>query len=183
MSFFKNYTLNEHLSDAIIGSVHDVFLALLAMEVFPGSASEVDVIPGSVPGERDDGDMLTILIGFAGDLEGTLRISCALPIALALARSLSGHVFTTQCVEVYDALARLSEKIAGGVQVRVSPKGCRGLKIYQTPPTVVSGRCYRLNGHRLESYIKQVFQMDVGLFVVECLYLKISQKFLAGLTH
>lgn len=162
-------TKKAYLTDLMIGSVHDVFLTFLAMEVFPGPATDE---VGKNPDERPPTEM-TVMVGFGGTFSGGLCLSSPLPVALALARSLTGRMVATMCTnETKEALAHLAHKIACSVQSRVSQQGHGEKFIYLTPPAVVFGHDCDLSYGKHASSLKQTFQVDAGPFFVECFYLE-----------
>lgn len=159
--------IGEHLSDAMIESVHDIFLAFLSLEVFPGPSIEK---PDDTPYEPPKTDM-TALIGFSGAVRGGIHLACPQHVALTLAGSLSGTSFDTVCPDSNDALGELANMIAGGVQTRLASLG----EIQLTPPAIISGSNVDLSYQKNLSSVKQYFKLDAGPFFVECFFLKDSE--------
>ena len=167
-----DYVMSEYISDVIIGSVHDVFLAFVDMEVFPGFVTERVT---ARPDELHPVEM-TVIVGFSGAINGGLRFSCSLSVALALAGSLLEQMFTSVCSEVKDALVQLANGIARSVQSNVSLLGIQREEIHLTPPVVVSGSQHSFSYGKCATSVKQTFQVDAGPFFVECFYLDISSE-------
>ena len=165
------YTTREQLSDIVIGSVHDVFLARLAMEVFPGP------IIDKAQGKREESlfKEISVIIGFSGAFNGGLRFSCPLPVALVLAESMGKQMVAVIGSEANDALAQLANVIANNVRTRVFQQDNREGDIYLAPPAVLSGNYCGLSYGKHAFSIKQTFQVDAGSFFVECFYLDVDE--------
>lgn len=164
-------TMSDYISDVMIGSVHDVFLTLLAMEVFPGPNLEPE---SNTPDKTSANMEMTVIVGFSGALNGGLRLSCPQSVAQVLAATLLGQMVATAYTE---ALVQLVNRIAYSVQSRVCCQQEHGIvPIHLTPATVVSGQHYGLSYSQPSSSVKQSFQVDAGAFFVECFYLDATQE-------
>lgn len=164
-------TTQERLADIMIGSVHDVFLAHLSMEVFPGPLVHGK---GALVDDASSTTEVSVIVGFNGALNGGLRFSCPLSVALALAGTLVGRVFIAIGAEVDDALAQLTNGIAGSVRTRFCQQDHRGEGICLTPPALLSGHRCDLSYGKRASTVKQTFQVEAGPFFVECFYLDVD---------
>ena len=154
--------MRDELSEIMIESVHDVFLAFLAMEVFPGPAIEKPSFDPYEPPETD----VTVVVGFSGAVNGGIHLCCPLAVALRLSSSMAGETFNDMQGEASDALGELANMIAGGVQTSLSSQG----EIHLTPPAMVTETQLGMDYQEDFSSFKQYFKVDEGPFFVECFF-------------
>ena len=156
--------MNEALADAIVESVHDIFLAFLSIEVFPGPSIEKPAFDPYEPPRTE----VTALVGFSGFIRGGIHLSCPLHVALILAGTLAETPFDSMGEEASDAVGELANMIAGGLQTRFDDYG----DICLTPPAVICGTHFGMRYDKNLASIKQYFKVDSGPFFVECFYIQ-----------
>ncbi|MEG3641054.1 chemotaxis protein CheX [Magnetococcus sp. PR-3] len=153
--------LKQEFSQAIIDSVHEIFLAFLMLEVTPGP---VIAKPEFQPYAPPDSEA-TALVGFGGGLKGGIHLSCPMYVAAALAGSFSGETYEDlKNEEAADGFGELCNMVAGGLQTRLGEKYG---DIALTPPTVITGTSYAMQYSTKLNSIKQYFKIEHGPFFVE----------------
>ncbi|MEO5376727.1 MAG: chemotaxis protein CheX [Magnetococcus sp. DMHC-6] len=152
--------MKKELTQMIIESVHEVFLAFLFLEVKPGPAV---VKPDDQLYKAPESET-TSIVNFSGGLAGGVHLAAPLHVALELASALADEKFETMDRTAADGYGELANIVAGGIQTKLSGKFGN---INLTPPTVISGTDYKMQYKSNFDSIKQYFKSEVGIFYVE----------------
>ena len=152
--------MQNELSEIIIESVHDVFLAFLAKEVFPGDVLESS---SGADSEGQDEDV-AVVVGFSGAVHGGIYLRCPLVVALQLSSSMAGESFSDLHGRASDSLGELTNMVANGVQNNLAGVG----SVHLATPTVITGSQLGMDYQSTSSRFKQSFKVDEWPFSVEC---------------
>lgn len=156
----NSLTVKKEFAILMQEAVHDVFLAFLDMETSPGPMickKEDDLYK---PPETE----VTVVINFSGGIHGGVHLASPLHLSLQLAGAFSGEEYDSLIGEAGDGFGELGNMIAGGLQTKLSD---RFGEINLTPPTIISGKDYRMQYKANFDNVKQYFKSDVGPFYVE----------------
>ena len=142
----------------IIGqAVGEIFSSMLFLEV--------KTLPGT-PTSRPDERMITGMVGFAGNLRGTVLIHLPLPVAIAITNAFLELDLDEINDEVKDAIGELGNMVAGGIKYLLPEQG-KDLQL--SIPSVVSGRGYTCGATGKTERFAVEFETSGGRFIAELL--------------
>ena len=160
MEDISSLTAKKEFAGMIKGSVQDVFLTFLSIEVSAGpmiAKRDEDLYR---PPETE----VTVLINFSGGIHGGVHLASPQKLSLQLASAFSGETYNSLSGEAGDGFGELANMIAGGLQTRLSS---RFGNINLTPPTLIYGTDYHMQYKTNFDSVRQYFKCRLGLFYVE----------------
>lgn len=143
--------------DHICKAVEEIFASMIFMDV-----TVLDEMPVSPEGES----MLSGVIGFAGDLKGTILIHLPVPVAVAITNAFLELELEEADGEVKDAIGELANMVAGGFKYHLPDNG-QGTQL--SIPSVISGRGYTCEATGSYSRLVVGFGTPAGPFLTELL--------------
>jgi chemotaxis protein CheX len=143
--------------DHICKAVEEIFASMIFMDVAVLGGESV-----SLEGES----MLSGVIGFAGDLKGTILIHLPAPVAIAITNAFLELDLDEVNSEVKDAIGELANMVAGGFKYQLPDNG-QGVQI--SIPSVISGRGYTCGATGSYSLQVVAFETPAGPFLIELL--------------
>ncbi|MBF0589140.1 MAG: chemotaxis protein CheX [Magnetococcales bacterium] len=153
----------EDLAEAVTGSVSEIFLAFLEMEVSNGPFFPK---PDYEPYEPPTSEVVAT-VKFDGDLVGGVHLSAPLYVALALAGGFAGMELESMDADAADSFGELGNMVAGGVQGRLMEHGG---EINLSPPILVVDAEYEGDFNNISHSLRQYFRVPAGPFYVECFF-------------
>ncbi len=141
----------------ICKAVEEIFASMIFMDV-----SVLDEESASLEGES----MLSGVIGFAGDLKGTLLIHLPVPVAVAVTNAFLELDLEEVDSEVKDAIGELANMVAGGFKYHLPDNG-QGTQL--SIPSVISGQGYTCEATGSYSRLVVPFETPAGPFLTELL--------------
>ena len=147
-------------AEKIIAATCDVFTTMVGTESIPGPprTQPLKTFRQSVSG----------MLGLSGDFRAMVAVHCPDPVALAITESLLGASAQEIDAEVRDAVAEVTNMVAGGMKVRFGEEG-RNLEL--SVPTTVAGSTYELNCLSRAECVIVPFTLGESEFLVEFKYL------------
>lgn len=136
-------------------AVGEIFSSMLFLDV-----STLAEAPASRPDER----MLTGMIGFAGNLQGTVVIHLPVPVAIAITNAFLELDLDEVNDEVKDAIGELTNMVAGGIKYLLPEQG---QDVQLSIPSVVSGRGYTCEATGKTERFAVEFETAAGRFIAE----------------
>jgi chemotaxis protein CheX len=143
--------------DHICKAVEEIFASMIFMDV-----AVLDEAPVSLEGET----MLSGVIGFAGDLQGTILIHLPVPVAIAITNAFLELDLDEVDSEVKDAIGELANMLAGGFKYHLPATG-QGTQL--SIPSVISGQGYTCEATGSHSRLVVAFETPAGPFLTELL--------------
>jgi chemotaxis protein CheX len=144
----------DHISKA----VEEIFASMIFMDV---------VVEEEVSATLAGESMLSGVIGFAGDLKGTILIHLPAPVAIAVTNAFLELDLDEVNSEVKDAIGELANMVAGGFKYHLPDNG-QGTQL--SIPSVISGRGYSCEATGSYSRLVVPFQTPAGPFLAELLF-------------
>lgn len=144
----------------IVAATREVFTTMVMHEAIPGRP---------LPSGSAVSCNLTGLLGLAGDLRGSLALHWPLHVAEDITGRLLGEVADYPEGDVADAMAEVTNMIAGEIK---SACGCEGKKLELSVPSTVLGRSFSVRSSRSASHLVVPFRVDAGEFWVELKFLE-----------
>ncbi len=142
----------------IIGqAVGEIFSTMLFLEVAPRPDE-----PTSSPEQR----MISGMLGFAGDLQGTVIIHLPEAVAIAITNAFLELDLDEVNEEVKDAIGELTNMVAGGVKYLL-PEQVQDVQL--SIPSVISGRGYTCGATGKTQRFAVEFETAGSCFIVELL--------------
>lgn len=138
-------------------AVAEIFSTMLFLEVTPQTGE-----PSTINEER----MLSGMLGFAGDLQGTVLIHLPATVAIAITNAFLELDLDEVDDEVKDAIGELTNMVAGGIKFLL-PEQQRDVQL--SIPSVISGKGYTCATTGKALRCATGFETDGGPFVVEFL--------------
>jgi chemotaxis protein CheX len=141
-------TENEERADEAVG---EVFSMMLGFE-----AKAVEIAPGTVA----VGEVLgrTAIVGFSGAMRGSCEIRMDSLAAHAVCSAMIGDVSVEEDESIDDAVGELCNMLAGGWKNRVPTLSS---SCALSPPTVISGRAYKVHMSSPSTKFSRSYQFDV----------------------
>ncbi|ABK44277.1 inhibitor of MCP methylation-like protein [Magnetococcus marinus MC-1] len=147
--------MHERLIEAVKEAVHEIVETMLFMEVESG--------PGGV-GRAKQAENICAVVGYNQGLEGSVRLSAPTAGALKVAGALLGEERDSMDAEMQDGFGEMANMVAGGIQSRLEADlGAIGM----TPPMVVRGNNYEVDGATGFEVVHQLFTLEGELFFCE----------------
>jgi chemotaxis protein CheX len=143
----------EHICQA----VEEIFATMIFLDI-----AVMEGEPCSLGKE----DMLSGVIGFAGDLKGTILIHLPAPVAIAITNAFLELDLDEVNSEVKDAIGELANMVAGGFKYHL-PENGQNLQL--SIPSVISGRGYTCEATGSFSRLVVPFETPAGSFFTEML--------------
>lgn len=138
-------------------AVGEIFSSMLFLDV-----TALPEVPTSRFGER----MLTGMIGFAGNLRGTVTIHLPVPVAIAITNAFLELDLDEVNDEVKDAIGELANMVAGGIKYLLPEQG---QDVQLSVPSVISGRGYTCEATGKTERFAVEFETAGGRFIAELL--------------
>lgn len=138
-------------------AVAEIFSTMLFLEVtsLPGE-------PAAMPDQR----MLSGMLGFAGNLQGTVIIHLPEAVAIAITNAFLELDLDEVTDEVKDAIGELANMVAGGIKYLLPEQG---QDVQLSIPSVVSGRGYTCEATGKTERFAVEFETAGGRFITELL--------------
>ncbi len=143
--------------ESICQAVEEIFSSMIFMEI----TSTTETIPSPA-----DEKMLSGVIGFAGELQGTILLHMPQSVALSITNAFLELELEEINSEVTDAIGELANMVAGGVKYLLPD---HGQNIQLSIPSVISGKGYTCEATGNHSRILVGFELPSGRFVTEML--------------
>ncbi len=143
--------------DHICKAVDEIFSSMIFMDI-----AVMDEVPASLDGEN----MLSGMIGFAGDLKGTILIHLPASVAIAITNAFLELDLEEVDSEVKDAIGELANMVAGGFKYHLPDNG---QSTQLSIPSVISGRGYTCEATGSYSRLVVAFETPAGPFLTELL--------------
>jgi chemotaxis protein CheX len=143
--------------DHICKAVEEIFSSMIFMDI-----AVMDEVPTFLDGEN----MLSGMIGFAGELKGTILIHLPAPVAIAITNAFLELNLEEVDSEVKDAIGELANMVAGGFKYHLPDNG---QSIQLSIPSVISGRGYTCEATGSHSRLVVAFETPAGPFLTELL--------------
>ncbi|MEZ4599477.1 MAG: chemotaxis protein CheX [Syntrophotaleaceae bacterium] len=140
--------------EIICQAVEEIFSAMIFMDIAPKD--------GSVDAVEDQ--MLSGMVGFAGDLKGTVLLHLPEPVALAITNAFLELDLDEINSEVKDAIGELANMVAGGIKYLL-PEGSQNIQL--SIPSVISGRKYSCGSPGSHDRVLVGFETPAGAFEAE----------------
>nr|CRH05440.1 Conserved protein of unknown function. Containing inhibitor of MCP methylation-like protein. Containing chemotaxis protein CheX domain [Candidatus Magnetococcus massalia] len=147
--------MKDKLLAAAQEAVQEIVETMLFMEIEQGASGD---------GPSGQPENYSAVVGYSQSLEGSMRLSAPKSGALKIAGALMGEEAEEMDAEMQDGFAEMANMIAGGVQVRVQDE--LG-EISISPPIVVHGENYDVEGATGFACIHQIFQLEGEPFYCE----------------
>lgn len=144
-------------TESIKDSVCEIFSSMVLMNVEPMDGLQV---------EDGDEKMLTGIVGFAGELQGTVLIHMPEYVAVSVVSSFMGMELEEVDEDVKDAIGELANMLAGGIKFHLPGNG---QNIQLSIPSVVSGRGYTCEATGKVQRTALQFETPDGRFITELL--------------
>jgi chemotaxis protein CheX len=168
----KPYSVEDFLSSANLdhadASVTEVFGMMFGFDIKRIESADPDADLGEL-------DERSAIVGFSGPMRG----SCQVRISSLAARSIASAMLGGAPIEegdesIDDALGELCNMIAGGWKNGISTFS----ECTLSPPTVISGRNYKVHFHKPSMKIMRLYQFDVHTLylTLHCEYQGPSEK-------
>lgn len=138
-------------------AVGEIFSSMLFLEV-----TALPEAPASRPDER----MLSGMLGFAGNLQGTVFIHLPEAVAIAITNAFLELDLDAVNDEVKDAIGELANMVAGGIKYLLPEQG---QDVQLSIPSVVSGRGYTCAAAGKAERHAVEFETAGGRFITELL--------------
>jgi chemotaxis protein CheX len=160
----KPYHVEEFLSPATLDRADATITEIFSM-MFGFDTEVVNTASPCMPsperGER------TAIVGFSGAMRGSCQISMTSQAARSIASAMLGGAPIEEGDEsINDALGELCNMLAGGWK-----NGVPGLssECALSPPTVISGRDYKVHMSKPSVKVSRIYQFDVhALYLTLC---------------
>lgn len=135
-------------------TVHEIFSNMVMLDITTLAEAPAPM----------SGDMLTGMIGLAGDLQGSILVHLPTAVAIAITSAFLGLELDAVDDDVKDAVGEMANMVAGGVKYLLPPdKQDVALAI----PSVVYGKGYSCEATgRFETTSVQ-FELESGRFTIE----------------
>jgi chemotaxis protein CheX len=140
--------------EIICQAVEEIFSSMIFMDVQPTAES-------TGPGE---GQMLSGMIGFAGDLKGTILLHLPEAVALAITNAFLELDLEEIDSEVKDAIGELTNMVAGGIKYHLQGDN-QGIQL--SIPSVISGKKYSCGTTGSHERVLVAFETPAGAFEAE----------------
>jgi chemotaxis protein CheX len=140
-------TENEERADEAVGEVFSMMLGFEAKAVETAPA----VVMGEVFGR-------TAIVGFSGAMRGSCEIRMDSLAAHAVCSAMIGDVSVEEDESIDDAVGELCNMLAGGWKNRVPTLSS---SCALSPPTVISGRAYKVHMSSPSTKFSRSYQFDV----------------------
>ncbi len=138
-------------------AVGEIFSTMLFLEVKALS---------SEPVSSSENRMLSGMIGFAGDLRGTVVIHLPAKVAIAITNAFLELDLDEVNDEVKDAIGELANMVAGGIKYLL-PEAVQDVQL--SIPSVISGRGYTCEATGKTTRFALEFETVGGRFITELL--------------
>lgn len=158
--------ISAALSQTIIDSVKEVFLAFLSIEASPGPKRTTSSVDSYKPPDSE----VIGLIEYAGAMQGGVHLACPVHVACTLSGIFAGMEMGQFDADAKDGFGELVNMIAGGIQTKMMDEYGLG-DVTITPPLVTTDGQHGITYQSHYESIKQYFKIEGGLFFVECFYL------------
>ncbi len=126
---------------------------------------EVTVLAGE-PASRPDQRMLSGMLGFAGNLQGTVIIHLPEEVSIAITNAFLELDLDEVNDEVKDAIGELANMVAGGIKYLLPEQG---QDVQLSIPSVISGRGYTCEAPGKTARFAVEFETAGGRFITELL--------------
>jgi chemotaxis protein CheX len=140
--------------DIICRAVEEIFSTMILM----------DIAPREEPTNSAEGQMLSGMVGFAGDLKGTILLHLPEAVALAITNAFLELDLDEINSEVKDAIGELANMVAGGIKFLLPEDG---QSIQLSIPSVISGRKYSCGTPGSHECVRVGFETPAGVFEAE----------------
>jgi chemotaxis protein CheX len=145
-------TENEERADEAVGEVFSMMLGFEAKAVeWDASATAGSGATGEVFGR-------TAIVGFSGAMRGSCEIRMDSLAAHAVCSAMIGDVSVDEDESIDDAVGELCNMLAGGWKNRVPTLSS---SCALSPPTVISGRAYKVHMSSPSTKFSRSYQFDV----------------------
>jgi chemotaxis protein CheX len=152
----KLFNVGEFLSPATLSradtAVAEIFGMMFGLDIEVAEASD----PGPVTPESDE---RTAIVGFSGAMRGSCQVRMTAQAARSIASAMLGGASIEEGDDsIDDALGELCNMLAGGWK-----NGTPGLssECALSPPTVISGRSYRVHMVKPSVKVSRLYRFDV----------------------
>ncbi|MBF0622245.1 MAG: chemotaxis protein CheX [Magnetococcales bacterium] len=139
-------------------AIQEICETMLFVEVIPGESA---LTQSPLTGDY------SAVIGYSGNLKGSMRLAGPEEAVLKLAGALLGEERGNFDLEMNDAYSEVANMVAGGVQTRV--EDWLG-PIRMSPPVVVTGRDHRVASDRSFLCVSHLFEISGIPFFTEIYY-------------
>jgi len=140
----------------IAASVEEIFSTMVMM-------------PVTLSTERNElnplTDSITAIIGFSGDTKGLLAVHMPLKVAFAVTGSFLMMDVSELNEDVEDAIGELANMLGGEIKNMLSSGG-KGIDL--SVPSTISGASYDFQARRENDRYLVNFQVEAGVFCVDC---------------
>lgn len=141
-------------------AVCEIFSSMLFMEV-----KALPDAPVANPQQRT----LSGMLGFAGNLQGTVIIHLPAPVAVAITNAFLELDLDEVNDEVKDAIGELANMVAGGIKYLLPDQGP---DVQLSIPSIISGRGYTCDAAGKAERTAVEFETAAGRFITEILIKK-----------
>jgi chemotaxis protein CheX len=148
------------LQSTIISATREVFTTMVMCPVVPRPP---------LPAGSTISCNLSGLLGLAGDLRGTLALHWPLMVAQDVTGKLLGEVAVYPEADITDAMAEVTNMIAGGIKTAFSAEG-KTLEL--SIPSTVLGRSFTIRGSSSSTHLVVPFRVETGEFWVDLKFLE-----------
>ncbi|MEG3638961.1 chemotaxis protein CheX [Magnetococcus sp. PR-3] len=147
--------MHDRLITAVKEAVHEIVETMLFMELESGVGGE---------GRTGMDENICAVVGYNQNLEGSVRLSAPTSGALKVAGALMGEERDEMDAEMQDGFGEMANMVAGGIQSRLEEDlGAIGM----SPPMVVKGSSYEVEGATGFEVVHQVFHLEGEPFFCE----------------
>ena len=147
-------TSEEQLIKHLDGDVREIFSTMVGAEISSSRAAAT---------EKVFNDCITAMVGFAGNYNGMISISCARKLAISFASLMLGMEMDECDDDVRDALGEIANMLGGSFKHHFVQDGH---EVRLSTPSVISGDSYVLSAGSVPDTLTLMFGTGEDHFMV-----------------